>query len=245
MEAREAMQARGRGWWRQGLVWSVLGCVPGCLAPAADAQPTVPSKAIAAELQVLAGRAGTIFVGQITSMQRAGGTVEVAFRVEQTVRGTAPATYVLREWAGNWPPGHLRYVLGQRVLAFLYAAGAAGVSSPVHGAEGLVPVIVQGADAPELVDVRRVAASVVRAPGTSLPTEADGALPLADVLQLIRGTAMLRDTHLAGVPIPIRARPPLETVRSVGSGQTAYVSPGTGATRVVAVEPLRSGHVLR
>ncbi len=139
-----------------------------------------------------------------------------------------------------WAPGTQRYVLGQRVLAFVHGASGAGFSSPVHGAEGLVPVVVQGADAPKLLDVRRVAASVVRAPGTRLPDATDGAVALDGVLGLIgaaRGASASGGGTLPTVPIlptlpiPVRAHPPVVfpgAVRGAQSERGGKLPVGTG-----------------
>lgn len=202
-------------------------------ATPAHAQSGVSQQSITDELKVLAAKAGTIFVGQITSIERRQSVVEVQFRVEQPVAGASAAMYTLREWAGLWPTGHNRYVPGQRVLAFLRAGSGAGCSSPVHGAEGLLPVVVQGIDAPRLLDVRRVAASVVRAPGTPLPTEADGAIELASALAVIRPQGLLAATLPRRVALPVRGHDPMGVPREIflhraGSGVTAASAPAAG-----------------
>jgi hypothetical protein len=91
--------------------------------------------------------AGVIFVGEVTAIrQRAGengasGAVEVDFRVDEAIRGcTAGSTYTMREWAGLWTAGDSRYRIGQRLLMLLHAPGAGGMSSPVGGADGAIPV---------------------------------------------------------------------------------------------------------
>lgn len=70
------------------------------------------------------------------------GVVEVKFRVEQAVKGPAAGSvYTLREWAGLWSAmGGGQYRLGQRLLVFLYAPDARGMSSPVRGLDGAVPL---------------------------------------------------------------------------------------------------------
>jgi hypothetical protein len=185
MEARITMRAIWSGW--RALVLSgavLLGMGEGARSAQAQA-PFAPQGSISAELQSLARRAATIFVGQITSIERKGAVVEVTFRVEQPISGSAGDLFVLREWAGQWAPATMRYTPGQRALVFAHGASGAGFSSPVDGALGLVPVIVQGAAAPELVDIRRLAAAILRAPGTPLPTAAEGAIQLGDALKII------------------------------------------------------------
>ncbi len=159
-----------------------------------------------------------IFVGQITSIQRRASVVEVAFRVEQSVNGAPGQKYVMREWAGLWPPGQARYAVGQRVLAFVHGGSAAGFSSPVHGPEGLIPVVVQGANAPELLDIRRVAASVVRPVGTPLPSERNGAIPLPEVLAFLALGGAHYTADLTRLPVPFRAHPPAAMQPPIGPG---------------------------
>lgn len=196
---------------------------------AANAQQTSAAEItqeIIAELQLLRAQASTVFVGQILSVDRKDSAVQITFRVEQPIAGTSGQTFTLREWAGSWPPGSSRYLPGQRVLAFLHPASPAHLASPVHGAEGMVPVIVQGANAPQLVDVRRVAASVVRTPGTPLLTQADGAMPLTEVLQWIAPASS--DTAPATpvrIELPVRGRPPLDLLSTSSQPALASQSP--------------------
>ena len=100
-------------------------------------------------LRAMAGRAAVVFVGTVTAVRRvdddptsaAAGVVEVDFAVEQAVRGAASSgTYTLREWAGRWAGEDERYRVGQRMFMMLHAPGASGLSSPVGGAEGAIPV---------------------------------------------------------------------------------------------------------
>jgi hypothetical protein len=178
-----------------------------CAQPS-RAQTSALDAAVAAEIRDLAGHAGAIFVGQIVSITRSKSVVQITFRVDQGLTGARGRTYVLREWAGLWPQGQLRYTVGQRALAFLHAPSAAGFSTPVHGAEGLIPVTVQGPTAPLLLDIRRVAASVPRTPGTPLPTEQGAGVPLADALALIQPHANAAPLVLTHRLLPTRGEVP-------------------------------------
>ena len=100
-------------------------------------------------IQSMSNRAAVVFVGTVTAIRRAGddpgsaaaGVVEIDFAVERAVRGcTTGGTYTLREWAGRWAGVDERYRVGQRMFMMLHAAGASGLSSPVGGAEGAIPV---------------------------------------------------------------------------------------------------------
>ena len=189
------------------------------------AGPVAPADSLTEELQSLATRAAVVFAGQVVSIERRGGVVNVEFRVEQTVLGTTGANLTLREWAGLWPQGQFRYTVGERALVFLHLASAAGFASPVDGADGVVPVVVQGANAPELLDIRRLAAAILRTPGTPLPTEANGAIPLSNAIAVITSAARAAaDAGSArqlalGAPVPLR-------VRSVEPGLPVEVQTG-------------------
>ena len=192
-------------------VWILAGVlVLGCGGIRANAQGTVPPTGLAGEFASLASRAATIFVGQVISIERRGGAVEITFHVEQAIAGASGAQYTLHEWAGLWPQGQYRYTVGQRSLVFLNGTSAAGFGSPVDGAEGVVPVIVQGVNAPELLDVRRLSAAVLRTPGTPLATAANGAIQLAAALPLIaagleNGAGRLPRPEPVRLPMPVRA----------------------------------------
>jgi hypothetical protein len=121
-------------------------------------------------LHRMSDQAGVIFLGEVVAIRHiageggASGVVEVEFRVEQAVRGcTAGGSYVLREWAGLWSGSDQRYRVGQRLLMLLHAPGAGGVTSPVGGMDGAIPI--------------RGAASLIQATAAASST----ALPVADL----------------------------------------------------------------
>lgn len=112
--------------------------------PAAE---EMPPQTVEDALHQMSDKAGVIFAGQVTAVHRqaggdgASGFVEIEFRVDQAIRGcTAGTPYVLREWAGLWVGGARRYHVGQRLLMFLRAPSASGLSSPVDGMDGAVPI---------------------------------------------------------------------------------------------------------
>lgn len=185
------------------------GLAVGCGDGFASAQGVAPQTGLSGEFASLASRAATIFVGQVISIDRRGGAVEIKFQVEQAIAGAGGAQYTLREWAGLWPQGQYRYRVGQRALVFLNGTSAAGFGSPVDGAEGVVPVVVQGANAPELLDIRRLSAALLREPGTPLADETTGAIPLVQALPLIAaglesGAGHLLRPEPVRLPIPVR-----------------------------------------
>jgi hypothetical protein len=166
----------------------------GCMSASAQMRDLRPAAVLAAaevpatpdELIVqMSQSAGVIFVGEVVQVRQpqpgfsgspeaaAEGVVEVDFFVDHAVRGPAQGSlYTLREWGGLWAPGAGRYRPGQRLLVLLHAPDAAGLSSPVHGAEGLIPLRGAGrppgpddgsSAAPEwMVDVRWLQAQTLR-----------------------------------------------------------------------------------
>jgi hypothetical protein len=116
-------------------------------------------------------KAGVIFAGQVLAVRRPGtGVVEVEFRVDEAVRGCSVGTpFVLREWDGLWAGGSPRYRVGQRLLMLLHEPSAAGMSSPVGGMDGAIPIRqgsaateAAGAAQPPYVDLRWLGARVTR-----------------------------------------------------------------------------------
>lgn len=112
----------------------------------AQAAPPAP-QTIEDALHQMSDSAGAIFTGEVIAIrQRAGdngasGVVEIDFRVDDAIRGcTTGATYTLREWAGLWAANDARYRVGQRLLMLLHAPGVGGMSSPVGGADGAIPL---------------------------------------------------------------------------------------------------------
>jgi hypothetical protein len=186
------------------------------LAPAQTeaAQIAAPDTSVGAALRNLASRAGVVFVGQVTGIQRQGGVVEVRFSVQRAVLGPVGATYTLREWAGLWAAGQPRYAVGQRAMIFLHAPSAAGLSSPVDGMDGIVPLLPTATNTPPLLDIRRLAARVQRAPGAPLAAADTGGLALVDAVTVVSAW------KTAGVepalrPLPDGARPRPAPARSV------------------------------
>jgi hypothetical protein len=113
--------------------------------------------------------AGAIFTGRVVAVHRieglngATGVVEIDFAVEDAVRGVSGNAYTLREWAGLWPAGDELFRVGQRYLMLLHSPGAAGLSSPVGGTDGAIPIRGNGAASDgRVVDLRWVATRVAQ-----------------------------------------------------------------------------------
>lgn len=114
-------------------VWIPPPSLPG-------AYPVAPQRPIFAQL---AGAAGIIFSGHVTSVARSPSisgrplsSTSVTFQVERAMRGaSAGQSLTIHEWAGLWTSG-ARYRVGERVLLFLYAPSKLGLTSPVAGGIG-------------------------------------------------------------------------------------------------------------
>jgi len=102
---------------------------------------TATPQDIETALHQMSDKAGVIFVGQVAKVRRRGGVVEITFEVDQAVRGCSVGSYVLREWAGLWEGDDQRYRVGERLLMLLHAPGASGMSSPVDGMDGAIPIV--------------------------------------------------------------------------------------------------------
>ena len=142
--------------------------------PTAYAVPAATSDEVLAEMS---GRAAVIFLGTVTAVrlpEEGGGVAEVEFAVSHAVRGVVGDAYVLREWAGLWLDG-ARYRVGDRRLMLLHAPGPGGLSSPVGGMDGAIPVAPGGVVASsmsgaagiagESVDLRWLEAKTLRGGG--------------------------------------------------------------------------------
>ena len=166
------------GWW-QG-VGAQLRARPMAYA-GVDALGDVTT--LPAALRTMAEQADVVFLGTVEGVARvggeggdgglqSGGAVEVRFRVEQAVRGVSGASYTMRECGGLWPAGERRYTVGERRLMLLHRPSALGLSSPVGGMEGAIPVRGDAARVGEasattakaqgVADLRWIAAKLVR-----------------------------------------------------------------------------------
>lgn len=169
----------GLGLWIGG--WLLLGVgaaevIPGSSAATAlrggagalKTAVAVPSD-MTEELHAMSDASGVVFTGGVLSVRHVvgegggSGVVEVRFAVEQAVRGCVPGSvYTLREWAGLWEGGNERYRVGERYLMMLHAPGPGGLSSPVGGQDGAVPLLAETAGAGEQVDLRWIGTRVGR-----------------------------------------------------------------------------------
>ena len=211
------------GWLlRVAVVWATVG-VSAAMGQGVAADPP---QTVEDALHEMSGAAGVIFAGQVMSVRvlpgngGAPGVVEVVFRVDQAVRGcSAGGTYVLREWQGLWAGGDARYRVGERLLMLLRSPGASGLSSPVGGMDGAIPI--RGVES-QIGSGASVSAASAAAPE-----------PMVDLRWV--GARMLRSASYA----PGNGSGGLVSGASVGSGSGAGVasaaSPGASVGTVVGL----------
>ncbi len=210
------------GWLlRVAVVWATVGALG-----LGQSVATAPPQTVEDALHEMSDAAGVIFAGQVMSVKvvqgsmGAPGVVEVTFRVDQAVRGcSAGGTYVLREWQGLWAGGNARYRVGQRLLMLLRSPGAAGLSSPVGGMDGAIPI--------------RGVESQIGGGASVSATSAAAPEPMVDLRWV--GARMLRSVSYA----PANGSSGLVSGASVGSGYGAVVastaSPGASVGTVVGL----------
>jgi len=183
------------------------------IATSLHSQETAPSpRSIEDALHQMSDLAGIIFVGEVTAVrhrtgeQGASGLVEVDFRIDQAVRGcNSGATFTLREWAGLWQGGDERYRPGQRFLMLLHPLNPAGITSPVGGMNGAIPIragtasslVSSAASAPasasSVADLRWIGTRLLR----NLPYTASTSLTTGQVIAASTSDSSAGDSSVA------------------------------------------------
>jgi hypothetical protein len=197
--------------WILRICWGLRAGVPGVLLAASvahgqnvAASSSASTQTVVDVLHQLSDKAEVIFAGRVMAIRHPNANVvEIEFRVDQAIRGcTAGTPYLLREWAGLWEGDTLRYRVGQQLLMLLHAPSAAGMSSPVGGLDGAIPIRQGGAGSPvadaatprqpPYVDLRWLGARLPRA-----VSYRSGPVPAAKAGDL---TATLRLQVRSGLP---------------------------------------------
>jgi hypothetical protein len=196
-----------------------------------SATSAVPATTAGA-LVALGGRAGVIFAGHVVEVRRndEAGFVDVVFHVDEAVRGCGTSsTYVLREWAGLWSGQAERYLVGQRLLMLLAGRGPGGMSAPVGGMAGTIPLV--ATRQPPLTRGTGVAPAE-----TAFEDSQEEAVDLRWVQALgVPGASAAQDLTVRGedMPQPIRHGPSLP-VKPVPPAPSAG-SPGPSLSAVLAL----------
>lgn len=136
----------------------LLSCAAGAGQVEATSGPSAVPRTAMDALREMEARAGVVFAGEVMSIRIEGpdaagglsefggdGVVDVSLQVEDAIRGCSPGQrYVLREWAALWRNQPGRYRVGQRAVWLLYPPNAGGLSSPVGGMMGVLPMSGRG-----------------------------------------------------------------------------------------------------
>ena len=198
---------------------TMLGvCVAGVLLSGRLGAQTAPPATVNQALLAMSARAGVIFAGHVVAIDHedAAGYVDVRFRIDQAVRACPQSGwYVMREWAGLWAGGSERYQVGQRLLMLLYARGPSGMSSPVNGLDGAIPIVAGG--------IAPIADAAGVAPPDAGTTPLDSLVDLRWVqAQTMRSSANGANAVEAPV-LPMRSIPAPAGSAAI-SGQASYAS---------------------
>lgn len=213
--------------------------------PQAALPLTISPRSITDELHAMSQLADVIFAGQVVAVHRidggngSTGVVEIQFAVEDAVCGVNSSIYTLREWAGLWPAGEEPFRVGQRFLMLLHAPGAAGLSSPVGGMDGAIPirgiVQTQAAGLAETDSTRTVSAKTGSA-GISALQESR----VVDLRWV--GTRVVQPLSYRKAPVEISTAPPVSVdviaVRSetAPTSQNATVGASNDGTSVAPID---------
>lgn len=167
-----------------GLLWVFLLFMVHALS---GQQRTIASSSVPANLREVTAHAGTILVGRVVSIKPMPpgstdqvGCVQITLQVEQGIQGArAGEHFSFREWAGLWS-GADRYRLGQRMMLFLYTPSGLGLTSPVGGAAGRLPIDASGR-------VRLTPAQRQSIPVSPSPNIRGARVPVRGLVRAIRG----------------------------------------------------------
>lgn len=191
--------------------YGTLGLLAVLLMPAVfvRAQDSPVPQTLEDALHQMSDLAGIIFVGEVTAIrhvageQGASGVVEVEFGIDQAVRGcSSGGNFTLREWAGLWQGGDERYRVGQRFLMMLHSPSPTGMTSPVAGMDGAIPLHAQNSallavssasispvDSPAslIADLRWIGTHVLRPVSSSASAVNQAAKMTADAAPVVDG----------------------------------------------------------
>ena len=140
MAFKQHMRAAGSGL----ILWAAA-------ATSAFGQSALPPQTTDDALRALTDAAGIVFTGTVTAVRRpasSAGVVEVDFAVSDAIRGVSGSEYTLREWAGLWEASDEPFRPGQRYLMLLHTPNSAGLTSPVGGPDGAIPIRPATSEAP-------------------------------------------------------------------------------------------------
>jgi len=226
---------------------------------AAISHAQLPAPPVTTEdaLHEMLAQAGVVFTGQVTAIRHTGSILEVDFAIDEAILGvTSSTTYTLHEWTGPAPAASHQFEIGRRYLMFLHARGPGGLSSPVGGPDGAIPIVPGNeAASPNTPDVLGFAAQAALAQ-TATPASATPASTRAHTnfrLSTSEDSAALASSTVDLRWIATRVLTPTEYATTTATPAAArpiiargnMVSPGThlihfavqSATNQLAAEP--------
>ncbi|HVO81433.1 MAG TPA: hypothetical protein VMT28_11915 [Terriglobales bacterium] len=129
--------------WKVSALWIFLFLLPRLHPPILAQESRLGREPGGPTLSQLSRKAGYIFAGTVTAVERIAptsadklGVMRVSFQVDEAIRGVqAGQTLTIREWAGLWESGE-GYRPGDRLVLFLYPPSKLGLTSPVGGPAG-------------------------------------------------------------------------------------------------------------
>jgi hypothetical protein len=212
---------------------------------AAHAQLPAPAATTEDALRQMFDQAAIIFTGQVTAVRHPAtahgltGTLEVDFSIDDAIRGAAAhTTYTLREWARLAPNSDTSFFIGRRYLILLHTPGPSGLTSPVGGPDGIIPILpandAASSTTPDAIGLAAQAASAqtshssartsIRIAPTQLDSDA-GALASANRLASsmidLRWVATRVLTPLAYLPSEPAAARPITSFGRLSRGVTS------------------------
>jgi hypothetical protein len=132
---------------RKNLLWPLCAALL-LLCASSHAQLPAPPATTEDALHQMLSQAGVAFTGQVAAVRRIAsangftGLIEVDFSIDDAILGVAPNTiYTLRQWTGLAPNSDSSFQIGRRYLMFLHTPGPGGLSSPVGGPDGAIPIL--------------------------------------------------------------------------------------------------------
>jgi hypothetical protein len=133
------------------------------------AQLPAPPATTEDALRQMLDQSGAVFTGQVTAVRHVAALTEIDFAIDDAILGVAPnSIYTLREWTGVSPTTATQFAIGRRYLMFLHAPGPGGLSSPVGGPDGAIPILPGNqAASPTTPDVPGLAAQSALTPTTA------------------------------------------------------------------------------
>jgi hypothetical protein len=172
---------------------------------------TLPPATVGQILREMTAQAGVVFIGRVRAIRfdaaplasHQAGTVTITLDVLLPIsvtQGTLAASYVLREWSGLWTMGRQRYVVGQQALFFLRPPNTVGLSTPVGGQTGIVPLVPLTAGQAPLLDARLLAANVLRREGDLLPYAGTSGLSLTDAIRIVQHPTQALEPSMLPLP---------------------------------------------